>query len=195
MDDMEQYSRRTCLKFSGIQEKKGENTDKLVLKVINELVLPVTGQSLSLDKIGRTHRVGNFSSDPKKPQRPRDIIVRFISYRDRALVYSNKRNLKTHNDNPETKSKLYINEALTVPRANLFRKTRELLKSKIIASCWTIDGKILVKTHQEKTVHIKVESDLEQFLKMKLKPTDVSFVHHTDKAITSTPLPSGNQKL
>jgi len=43
MDDMEHYSRRTCLKISGIRESgKIENTDQLALKVINELVLPST---------------------------------------------------------------------------------------------------------------------------------------------------------
>ena len=39
MDDMEQYSRRTCLKISGIGESsKIENTDQLALKVINEFL-------------------------------------------------------------------------------------------------------------------------------------------------------------
>jgi hypothetical protein len=61
MDDIEQYSRRTCLKISGIPESgKIENTDQLALKVINELILPTTGQHLTLNHIGRTvvHVVG-----------------------------------------------------------------------------------------------------------------------------------------
>ena len=65
MNDMEQFFRRTFLKFSGFQERKDKHTEKRVIKVINELVLSVTGQSLSQDKIvGRTHRVGNLRSDP-----------------------------------------------------------------------------------------------------------------------------------
>lgn len=49
MDDMEQYSRRTCLKISGIKENgKLENTDNLVLDVINDLILPNTGRTLTL---------------------------------------------------------------------------------------------------------------------------------------------------
>lgn len=34
IDEMEQYSRRTCLKFSGIPEEgTSENTDKLAMKI------------------------------------------------------------------------------------------------------------------------------------------------------------------
>jgi len=45
MDDLEQYSRRTCLKISGMRESgRIESTDQLALKVIDELVLPNTGK-------------------------------------------------------------------------------------------------------------------------------------------------------
>ena len=39
IDDLEQYSRRNCLKFSGIKETKGENTDALIINIINNVVL------------------------------------------------------------------------------------------------------------------------------------------------------------
>ena len=63
MDDMEQYSRRTCLKISGIGESgKIENTDQLALKVINEFLWPNTGRNLTLSHIGRMHRIGKPSN-------------------------------------------------------------------------------------------------------------------------------------
>ena len=57
----------------------------LVMYVINDLILKSKNESekLPLSQIGRTHRVG------EKEGRTRDIIVRFISYRDRALVFRN----------------------------------------------------------------------------------------------------------
>lgn len=209
MDDMEQYSRRTCLKISGIKENgKFENTDNLVLDVINDLILPNTGRTLTLEHIGRTHRIGKPNSNPNQNSRPRDIIIRFLSYRDRALVYANKKNLKAHNSDPKNKFKLYVNEALTQQRAKLYRQTRDLFKEGKIGSCWTFDGKILVKTHDDRTVHVTNEADLEQFLKIRINTTvrskglkpqtranaslrlnasAISFVPQDDKAVTSTP--------
>ena len=99
-------------------------------------------------------------------KRTRDIIVRFLSYRNHALVYANKGNLKTHNRDPNNHYKIYINEALTQQRAKLYKLTRQLFKDKTIASCWTSDGKILVKSHDDRTFNIQNESDLGQFLKI-----------------------------
>jgi hypothetical protein len=92
-DDQEQYSRRTNLKISGIEEQgREENTDDLVLDVINNLILKHQGVSLNYSHIGRTHRVGPPPTTSTK-NRPRHIIIRFISYRDRDLVFRNKKNL------------------------------------------------------------------------------------------------------
>ena len=41
--------------------------------------------SISVDKFERSHRVGK-----PRGNRPQDIIVKFTSYRDRALVYAKK---------------------------------------------------------------------------------------------------------
>lgn len=69
MEDMEQYSRRTCLKIAGMKENsKFENTDKLVLHVINDLILPNTGRTLTLDHIGRTHRIGKHKPKQQTPR-------------------------------------------------------------------------------------------------------------------------------
>lgn len=72
LDDMEQYSRRTCLKFSGIKEEEREDTYKSIINTINKVILKVTGQSMELSRIGRSHRVG-----PVIQGKYRDIIMRF----------------------------------------------------------------------------------------------------------------------
>jgi hypothetical protein len=52
LDDQEQYSRRTNLKISGIKEQgREENTDDLVLDVINNLILKHQGVSLNSSHI------------------------------------------------------------------------------------------------------------------------------------------------
>lgn len=171
LEEMEQYSRRTCLKFSGIPEAKEnetEDTDQLVLQVINESILKNIDEKLSLKHIGRSHRLGK-----RNPDVPRNIIVRFSTYRYRALVYRNKRNLKERNDNPNNKSKIYVNEALTARRVNLFKKARKLYNDKLIKNCWTSDGRIFVRNKSDtQTVLISTEADLSQFLNIRIQNTD-----------------------
>lgn len=58
--------------------------------------------------------------------RHRDIIVKFVTYRDRARVYGNKQSLKAYNKNPiKQTDSIYMNETLTC--SELFLKTRELV--------------------------------------------------------------------
>ena len=163
VDDMEQYTRRNCLKITGVPEERNDNTDVLVMNVINNLVLKENEEKIGIKDISRSHRVGKF-----RPQnRPRDIIVKFVSYRDRARVYGNKRNLKAYNNNPTKKTDpIYINEALTQTRSELFRKTRELVKSRKLHSCWTYDGRIYAKLHgvHGRKIIISSVEDLDQFL-------------------------------
>ena len=62
-----------------------------MLKVINGIILKDTHVKLDQSSDGRTQRVGS---------RPHDIIVKFLTYRDKELVFNNKRNLKGYNHNP-----------------------------------------------------------------------------------------------
>lgn len=52
------------LKSAGIPQSKEENTDNIILHVINAHVVPPTGYPpKNLSMIGRTHRVGKFKSE------------------------------------------------------------------------------------------------------------------------------------
>lgn len=180
IDEMKQYSRRTCLIFSRIPEEgTSENTDKLAMNVIN-LILPIIhleSSKIGLDRIERTHRVG----PRKRNGKPRDIIVRFLSYRDRATVFYHKRNLKNYNHNPSTSSKVFINEAMTKQRSNIMFEARKLARSRLVDSVWTYDSRIIVKM-DENRVTLTTEDDLEK-LKTRLE-------HHYDERnlTTSTPV-------
>ena len=58
-DDIEQYSRRSCLILTGIKEQKGKNTDNLVLNVLSTHL----GIKLDLYEIDRSHRLGRKRID------------------------------------------------------------------------------------------------------------------------------------
>lgn len=113
IDDRVQYSRKNCLKFSGISEpaQGKEDTDQIFLNVINKYILVGTSQqNMQRIAISNSHRLGPRPR-PGTRDPPRDIIVTFVGFRDRALVYSNKRNLKSYNQNPSNSYKIFVNDA------------------------------------------------------------------------------------
>lgn len=119
-------------------------------------MLKGTGHIIDISRTDRSHRVG-----PTIHVKPRDIIVRFISYRD--LVYLNKKNLKSYNNNPSNNNNrvlIYVNEVLTRTRAKLFAQTRRLHKEKFIAGCRTMDGRIKLKLLNGNIVTITREDEL-----------------------------------
>ena len=69
----DQYSRRNCLRVSGIDEKFRNNTDDIILKMVGDI-----GADLDLDKLVRSHRVGK-----PKAATSRDIIVKLSTFRVR----------------------------------------------------------------------------------------------------------------
>ena len=80
-DDQEQYSRRNCLLIHGLTETKTEDTDEMVLDVINNKL----NIELSQISIDRSHRLGKWKGPGQKPQA---IIVKFTRYKDRHHVFS-----------------------------------------------------------------------------------------------------------
>ena len=85
-DQAEQYIRRNCLRVSGLKEEENENTDGLILKIASAV-----GSDIVLSDIDRSHRVGN----PKGARgRPRDIIVKFATYRSGFNLYRKRTSSK-----------------------------------------------------------------------------------------------------
>ena len=100
LDNIEQYSRRNCLLFTGIVEKDDENTDQLILDRCRESM----GIELSLQDIDRSHRIGmktqrEVLSEPEengevKHQKVRPIIVKYTLLKTLASIFDTKKNLK-----------------------------------------------------------------------------------------------------
>ena len=93
VDDHEQRNRNNCLLLHGVEEMDGENTDDMVLKIINErLELPMI-----LENIQRSHRLGprNASRNTRQnPTKPRAIIFRFRDLRARQSVFYKKKRVQ-----------------------------------------------------------------------------------------------------
>ena len=131
LEEQEQYSRRTSLRFHNIpcpdpKQVKTMNTDQIVLDICNQkLGIPIT-----LNEIGRTHPIGKVKYNKVQ------VIARFVTYRVRNAVFSCKRKLK---DNPD---KIYITENLTARRSQIMDELNSLRMQGQIDACWSFDGKI-----------------------------------------------------
>uniref|UniRef100_A0A1Y1K9R3 Uncharacterized protein n=1 Tax=Photinus pyralis TaxID=7054 RepID=A0A1Y1K9R3_PHOPY len=133
IDNMEQYSRRNCLKVFGLPETPQENTDEVLLDLFkNHMHL-----SISPSDIDRSHRTGRMDSIQTRSNskvKCRPIIVKFTSYNAREKVFKNKKLLKS--------SGVIIRENLTQLRANVLKSAINKFNYKNV---WTYDGKIFIK--------------------------------------------------
>ena len=144
LDDLQQYSRRTCLLIHGVAEEEKENVEAKVFDVVNKDVKA----NLADTDVSRTHRLGKKRSDGK----PRPIIVRFLSYRQRKQVFDRKKALKG--------KKIVITENLTKLRYSLLNKCKDHFGKENV---WSFDGRICCKSGDNKLTFTNA-SELEEFL-------------------------------
>lgn len=143
VDDLENYSRRHCLIFHGIEETEMEKTDE----VISQFASHKFGVSLSVDDIERSHRLGKPKVNGKRP-----IIARFNSYKKRQEIFSLKKKLKGQD--------CMVTESLSKMRLQLFKATKDVVG----LDCWTRDGVVFAKTG-ETLWTIRKMADLEELRK------------------------------
>lgn len=143
LDEREQYSRRNNIRIFGIKESNGEDTDQLVVDLA-EAKLNVV---LSKDNIDRSHRVG------KPGDKPRPIIVKFVSYAQRRAVFTRKKLLKG--------SGVSVSEDLTKIRRDLLKRAMDVYSKE---SVWSSDGVILVNINKPKPFRVRNEKDFQKLL-------------------------------
>lgn len=134
LDTSEQYSRRNCLRISGVPETN-TCTDDYVCELANAV-----GVDLKIEDIDRSHRLGKPMSAATNQTKPRDIVVKFVSYRTRAQFYKARVQTKT-----KGYKGIFVNEHLTKARATLLFEARRRVKSKQLASAWSMDGTVMIK--------------------------------------------------
>ena len=143
LDSIEQYSRRNCLVVHGIPESKEDSRDAALHVFNGRLDVPVTPHC-----IDRSHRLGRFQPSSNKP---RPVIVKFVSYETRRQVFLAKRRLKG--------TKIVITENLTKRRSDLLNRTRA---QPDIKAAWTTDGRIVCLLENGEKRTIVTERDLDQ---------------------------------
>ena len=167
IDELEQYSRRSSIRVYGLpEESPGTTDDKLIALCNDHLNLR---PPLELEEIEVSHRVG-----PSVDDKPRPVIVKFVSRRSKARVMTQKRHLKKlsppgrtagdgrDDDRYPLKRPVYFQDDLVKSRAQLYYKARMSKKDNKLSDTWTYDGKILIKDHRNRIYEIKSESMLKE---------------------------------
>lgn len=132
MTQMEQYSRRNNLRVFGVQEEDGENVeDKLSQIFTTKLQVQLPGFA-----IDRAHRIGKVRNGAPGSA-PRAIIVKFVSYKYKDIVFRAKKLLKN--------TKILITEDLAHGRMEVFSAAKLRFGQENV---WTRDGAIIIKTGQ-----------------------------------------------
>ena len=149
----EQYSRRNCIRVSGIPEENNENTDDIVLDVARAMDV-----NLDVEEIDRSHRIGK-----PKSTKPRDIIVKLATFRVRQRLLKNRKNLKTSMFDGGRFKGVYVNEDLTKFRSGILFDARKLTKERRIYGAWSSNGTILLKDNFENVHKIVKDADLAPF--------------------------------
>lgn len=142
VNELEQYSRRNCLRVFGIPEKRGENTGSLIIDLAKDKL----DIELATQDIDRSHRVGPLNS------KSRAIIIKFSNYEARTRLIRNRRKLKG--------TAITIREDLTKANQELLQAAKNNPKVK---TAWTHDGKVIVllsRNGKEETKRIFGKTDL-----------------------------------
>lgn len=145
LEDQEQYSRRNSIRVFGLPENKDEDIEHAVLAVFNTKMQA----SCKPEHIDRVHRVGRrpINNDNTKS---RPVIVKFISYKYRDIVFKNKRTLRG--------TGITIKEDLSTTRLSLLKSTADKFGYRNV---WTLDGVVRV-SHNGQKIAINSTADLEK---------------------------------
>ncbi|WAQ95100.1 hypothetical protein MAR_007571, partial [Mya arenaria] len=132
-DAAEQYSRRNCLRISGIPETLSQ-TDVKILDIVKGIDV-----DLPLDDKDRSHRLikSAFFCICGCWWKTRSISSKG-HHRQIRHVKSSKLKASSH-------AHVYINEDLTTKHSWICYHARCILKSKLVTCVWTDDGNILVR--------------------------------------------------
>ena len=135
VDELEMYSRRSCVRVFGVPEDK-KDTDAVIHEIAKKLDVPLEKSELVV-----SHRVGKVDKS-----KPRPIIARISNYGARHSLIKGSKNLSKI----EGMSGWSVNQELTKSRSKVAYEARQLVKARIAKSSFIWDGKIFVVDHQDR---------------------------------------------
>ncbi|WAR08449.1 DIAP2-like protein [Mya arenaria] len=153
----------------------------LSLLMSQQMIELEVGCAISLADIDRSHRLGKPKAGAlqSSANRPRDVVVKFVSYRARSIFMRSKSKLKDTNFKG-----VFINEHLTPLRSDIFYLAMQLVKKRAIDIALTFDGTIKIKIStgrviESRTREISTSANIQQTMPRKFIST-VYIIPHTN---------------
>ena len=136
-NNLEQYGRRNNIVIVGVPEspnETAEETSKIAAETLNARMPDTNIRRCDIDI---AHRLGQ-----KQDNKPRAVIMRFVSRMTRNNIVRNRKTLKGSN--------IYINEDLTKLNHKVLKCVRTKMTDEV-ESAWSSNGKIFYK-HKDKSI-------------------------------------------
>ena len=147
IDDLEQYSRKPCLRVEGIPKVDGETNDILAGNVVAEL--NKYGAKISVNDIFRLHRIGRPRKKLNGERLPPQTIIRFQSWGARSRAYATK---YTGTLNERKLRPAFVLLDLTKRRLNLLKKARVALTNHPVAHAYAdAECRLMIKNRRTDT--------------------------------------------
>lgn len=142
MEELQQYGRRNGLRISNVPlgdiavVKRGSKDVKDTLSYALNLFSTRLHIEVSPNAVSRSHIVGKINKEKGTCQ----ILIKFVRYSTRDLIYRAKSKLKSFNN--EDMSSIFICEDLTATRFTIIQGLFRFHKAGKVHSYWTQDGRI-----------------------------------------------------
>lgn len=160
IDEQEQYSRRMCLRISGISDDTGDPTENVESKILKL----VTKANIALEPsdIDKAHRLGRFQHDRSAPgsSNPsnRLIIVKFTNSKARQRLLDARKTMPK----PPNAPAIYIAEDITRFRQNLAFQLRQLVRDNKIQRTWIAGGNVYARRGESDKLLIRSQKDVDK---------------------------------
>ena len=147
LDSLEQYTRKNSLEIHGVPKEAYSSTEEAVLAIANALEVDISSNDIEI-----SHHL-------KRRNNNTAIIVKFANHKHKTKLYKARTRLKSVKTSsifprcpatiPEFKDRIFINENLTGHRRFVMGQANKMRRDGLLLSCWSLDGKIFVKTSPE----------------------------------------------
>lgn len=156
LNEMERMKRSSNVVLSGLKVTSyaeaatggSETTSEDTVRTVVDLCKNKLGVDVTRSDIVAAYRQPQRSSTSNQGQansRPPNIVVTFSNTLIRDNVYHSRSKLKEYNkDNKD--ERIYVNEHLTAYDNNIYYEARNAVTKKKLASAFTLNGHVMVKT-------------------------------------------------
>ncbi|XP_052058933.1 uncharacterized protein LOC127699205 [Mytilus californianus] len=159
VDDLEQHSRKSCIRISGVPYTQSEDTTKILCDIASKLEVDLQSNDISV-----SHRL------PTK-EGHKQIIARFTHTKKRAEFLKATKNIRNIPD----LHGVGISQDLTKARSRVAFLAREAVRKGKLKSSSVWDGKIFLTAKNDDKRIVSTESELKDFINGKpgLRRSDI----------------------